>query len=288
MENKRKIKINRETVLFLILSLKVLPLNWIYSLAKEYDCDIKKLYDLIRGLELQKFIEVRQSITHEKYVHLTAKGYEKANSNETVAYRYTNWYKSKHRIPSLKEEHHYMIFRFLLEYLNEFKGSIHIFSDYDKQDCKLEYGEIGRNYFVKPDAMIIPQNDTIIALEADTHRETQRIIYDKLLKYIFVASHYHQLEGINHIKLYFIFKSQARIDFLFSEDTGRLTTFFKDINRFLSTKVDTKILIDDVFKTFKEKRLMVYAGTYNQPVSTHKEIDLVDLLKKKNPRWQTL
>lgn len=288
MNEKQEITISRDLILFLVLSLKIVPVSWIYSLDESYDIKRQKLHSIVHNLQSEGFLSIGKTLSPEKFIFLTRKGYEKANQGSLVSYRYNGWYKAKKRVPSIKEDHHYIIFRFLLEYFSKHKSASRVYTDYDRE-CKLEYLEVGQNTFVKPDAMLRPAEEDstrIIALEADTNKETQKELYDKILKYLLASQHYHQIDGVNEISVYFIFASEDRSQSVFSLEKGLIGSFFKDVNRFTNSKVKKTMLIKDVVQTLKDGRLKVFSGVFNEGFDNYQQVDMLGLIYKQNSRWQ--
>ncbi len=287
---RNPISLSRDLVLFLILAMKVLPQEWIYELDSDYQIKKTKLLSVINNLIAEGFIKRKQNISPTKFLYLTKKGFERANKNRLITYKYGSWNKAKKRISSINQDHHYIIFRFLIDYFTNFKKVSRIYTDYDR-DCKLEYKTLGKIMFVKPDLIIRPiENDAteIIALEADTNRETQRKLFDKLLKYILMAFHQGEIDTVEKIILYFSFGSKERNKKTFSLEEGKLGRFFSEVNTFLSTKVKTRIMIKDVLRVFRKNKLTIKSGVYSKGFENYRTVDMLNLIYKENKNWKKL
>ncbi len=309
-------EISRDEVLLLILIMKVVPLNWFYSLAwdktkdqKSFpievgDADIRKqMYDLIYHLERQDFVEVITKVQQQTFVILTKKGFDRMNKpingdpfsdEKLVTYKYASWNKAQRRSPSIHQPHNYFIFRFMYEYFGAGGKATSVYTDYD-----IRYGRKGRNVihyksgYVRPDAIIIPrgegENTEIIAVEADTHAESQRELYDKILQYLLAVQHQVIIEDLEQLQLYFTFKTTRRRDFVFSDKKDKgITKFFEDYSNFQKSKKTESMSMKNIMKLLKNENLQIFGGTFHQAIDEYKEINLRDLLIKQNKRWKKI
>jgi len=281
--------LNKEITLYLIMILRTFPLSWLYELYNDDPLKQKTVYNFVKYLEDAKYISIHKTFSGTKFLTLTPKGYEKANQSNISSYKYVSWSKASDRAGTMGENHHYLIFRFLLNYLLHFNKLTNIYTDYDKQ-CTLETYEFGQKYFLKPDAIIIPPNEdteNLITLEADTHTEKHLEIFEKILKYFLIARSINDL-GVKHIHLYFVFGSMDRFTSIFSLEEGNIYAFFKDANNFKKSKTRATMMIKQIITLLKEEKIIFYSGTFDQPFDDFKKVDFISGLFKKVPRWQTI
>lgn len=311
MERKN---ITREEVLLLVLIMKVVPMQWFYSLSRKSVVpqkgfpapsgskeERKRVYDLIYFLCKEGFLEIVTEVWEDRFLILTKKGFAKVNKpingdpiadESLVTYKFARWSKAARRVPTIKLAHNYLTFRFMYEYLRSGQGATRIYTEYDQRHGKLGKKVIHyQNGYVRPDAIILPKgedgNTSIIALEADTHAETQAEIYDKLIQYFLAVKHQSVVEDLEQLKLYFCFRTKKRMNFIFSEEKGKgIKKFFKDYCTFQKASKTASISMREIMKLLTEEKLKIFGGTYYQSLDNYKVIDFRELLIRQNERWK--
>ncbi len=261
LKTTNQLNLNLDFLLVMVLIMRVLPSRWIYDLEKKYNVKRRQIYNLVGSACSSNLLTKKEDITGEKLLYLTEKGFYRANRFVGVAYQYRRWTKTAIRTGSIYQEHHYILFRFFLDYFNQFRVADTILTDYDKQ-CLLEYAG-GKDAIIRPDGMIRPDGQdyyNLICIEADTGSKTQGVLFDKFLRYFLFANHNFNNEPIQKIQIYFSFKSFNRLESVFNIDKqknkGSLFKNFKNPTlKFQQSKINKHLNFEQVNKILKEKKV---------------------------------
>jgi hypothetical protein len=235
------------------------------------------------------YIKIYQDLAKQDILYLTPKGYNKAIQLLKIPYKFRPWSKSSIRRGSLYHDHHYLLYRFFLDYYQANGLGHTIWTDYDT-DAVLKYTG-GEGLEVKPDGIIKPKNnfEEMICVEADTGTMTSKQLYEKLLRYFLFAHCNFGEYDIRKLKIYFSFDSSDRLQNVFSHDPKRGEGLFARFNRlrlaFLSISTQKAIELKFVKKYLEEGRIEIYGGVYNQRWNNYKKIEFWDELLKANPQW---
>jgi hypothetical protein len=299
MKTKKKtgLNIDKDIVLQLILSLRVIPLEWVYKLPEEYDVPSRQIRNIIQQLRQYGFLSIKHSYSKRQMLFLTPKGYNRANTNKIAPYKYRYWEVKRSRMSTIDESHHYFLFRFLLDLLSSGKKLYAFYSQYDL-GCKLEWNTLGRSYVIRPDCIVqtLDSPTEMIAFEADTGLEHQPIVYDKILKYLhFAASNFGDFD-IEKIKIYFSFGTEIRQSLLFydgqwkmdDKTKGNIFRYFDTLSTPQTQKGSYYLNIKEILKLLENRRLELYTGTYNQGSEAFLKVPFRERLINSKPLWTQL
>jgi hypothetical protein len=275
---KPSINFNRTNLLILVLVLKVVPLRWIYSISSDYEINYSKITSIVHNALLEGLLSIKESYPGEKFLFLTKKGYNKAEYILPANYGYTSWSKGAKRTETIFRHHHYLTFRFVLNYLSEYSVPQHLYIDYDK-NCKLGVKLAYHTYYAYPDCIIRPADEdklVAIVLESDTGKEEIKKLFDKLLRYFIIAHHRFDGEDILQLKIYFTFNSEQRRKSVFGSienDSSFLYKLFEQGTRlkFYKDKMPETLGIRDFFKVVKLNQIELYHGVFNQSINQYQK-----------------
>ena len=276
--------LNRKTILILLLTLKVVPLRWVYGLRKIMNFKQQKLINLVQNLVADGLAEIKETYQDERFIFLTSKGYSRASEIIPPNYSYSFWSKGANRTETIFRHHHYITFKFLIEYLSELDNNVDTISvDYDK-NCKIGVKLGSHTYYVYPDLLIRPTpsenivNNTLVAVESDTGFETIKKLFDKLLRYLILTNRDFDGDSIAVLKIYFVFNSLNRRDNVFGneQNTGYLYPLFDQSTRtkFYIDKMPDSLGIKELFKVLDSGRIELYSGDTNQHLSTFRKEEI--------------
>ncbi len=280
--NKQPLTVSRQTLLTLVLILKVLPLRWFYGIRNSHGVKYSKLTNKVHDAVSDGMITIEETYPEEKFIYLTKKGYSRITQKINASYIYRDWSKGPKRTETIFRLHHYQTFRFILEYLNCNEIPESILTDYDK-NCSIGVKIGSHTYFAYPDCLIRPASTSssdnyynLIALESDTGIEEVKRLFDKLLRYLIIASKSFDRENIEQIKIYFSFNSEARMKSVF--DKSFLYPLFEQGSRirFLKDKMDASLSILELFSVLSSGKIELYSGLYTTPFEQYTKEDTVN------------
>jgi len=290
---KSQLNLSLEILLQMVLIMKVVPLRWIRQLPEQYQVNKFSVYNRVNNARTQEYIKISQDITGEKLLYLTPKGYKKATEILPAEYSYRRWTKDASRKATIYQEHHYILFRFFLDYLNKYQTAERILSDYDT-GCLLVYDKTSKDV-LKPDGIIRPKEVgeyyNLVCIEADTGTKSQTKLFDQILRYLIFAHNNFDNEAIEKVKVYFSFKSQNRLNsvFTFSEKQhkGNIFKFFRNRQlKFKDSKVKTNMPIEYILKVLKNEEVEFYAGVLNNGYNGFEKVNFLEKMKEASPKWE--
>lgn len=268
-----KLNLTCNHILVEALLMRVLPVRWVHELHTSFDIPKIRLYNAVSILVRQKKIVINKDITGERLIFLTQKGYDCATKFVQINYTFRTWNKDASRIGTIFQEHHYMLFRFFLAYFNT-NNAQEVRTDYDKY-CQFQYA-YDSNLLIKPDGIIFPLNDTNlpICIEADTGSMQQRLLFEKILRYLIFAHRNFAGYDIKILKVFISFKTKERINSIFNDKDNpyNLYRFFaSNIYRFELGYGMDYLYVDQVAELLESRRIIFYIGFYNDPLEKFKE-----------------
>jgi len=282
MNNKKlPIKFTRDLLLYLVFSLKTVPLRWVYNLADEYSIERKNLTAHVSQSLRAGLMTIQTEASGDKFLFMTLKGYNRVSESLSANYSYTHWSRRANRAGTISQEHHYLSFRFLLDYLlDDVNRTVtHILTDYDKEST-FHFNYDGQNHTITPDAVIRTES-MLLALESDTGTEVVRKIYDKVLKYAIMMYEGTNLLPDTPLHLYFTFKSANRLQSLFPEDFSQSVIFpmlHPSICKLTEAGRRSEFPTENLVRLLQDNRLVLFAGQYNQGFGGYKQVNLLTSL----------
>ncbi len=291
LKEKNGLNLNVNFLLDLVLLMRVVPRRWIGGLYKHYNIKKDKCSNVITNAKRLEYLNVFEDITDEKLLYLTPKGFRKATQNISVGYKYKEWTKNAVRTGSIYQEHHYILFRYFLDYFSCFEKADTVYTDYDKK-FYLEY--LGKDTIIRPDGIIRPTDGDyydLICIEADTGTMTQTALYDKFLRYFLFALNNFGSQPIQTLKICLTCKTRNRFESIFnlnnSKNSGQLFKYFEKMSlNFRLSKRKKFIPIEYVYKLFNTGKIKVYAGVFSEGINQFEEIDFWGKIVEANPKWK--
>jgi len=297
--SKTTIKLTRSLILNLALILKVVPMSWLYALDEVYQMESNKIVDLLHGLRRDGFVTFEQRYPGEKFIYLTQKGFDRASQNIPPSYSYRSWSKGANRTETIFRNHHYITFRFLLSFLANYEQIATVYTDYDREECRLAFTLGRHDYYIYPDSLLRLDTEQdynkLICLESDTGQEEIKKIFDKLLRYLIFIHRSFLSQNLEQIKIYFSFKTQRRADSIFklptgSQKTGLIYPLFDQDTRisFYQDKTPDSLGIREFFSILLDNQIEIYTGLVDTEPKDFEKVDLLNNILSCCPETRSL
>ncbi len=286
MSQKKHLLFTRDLILKITLVLKVVPVSWVYALNESYEVDKSKINNLIHSMRRNGFISFEQKYPGERFIFLTQKGFDRASKEIKPNYSYKSWSKGATRTETIFRHHHYITFRFLLDYIANSEALANVYVDYDRE-CKLGFKVGNHEYNIYPDALIRSNSQDsyhkVICLEADTGQEEIKRIFDKLLRYLIYIQKSFSTEDVDQVKVYFSFATSRRAESVFklSEDGNKNGIVYSLYNQgtrlnFLYEKTPESLGIREFLDIVKSGKIELYYGTIENTADEFEKIDYLE------------
>ena len=298
MPPKKDLTFTRDLLLKITLVLKVVPVSWVYALNESYEIDKKIINNIIHSMRRNGFISFEQKYPGERFIFLTQKGFDRASKQIKPNYSYKSWSKGATRTETIFRHHHYITFRFLLDYISNSETLANVYVDYDR-DCKLGFKVGNHEYNIYPDALIRSKDQDnyhkIICLEADTGQEEIKRIFDKLLRYLIYIHKNFSSEDITQLKIYFSFATSRRAESVFKPSTegnknGVIYSLYNQGTRmsFLYEKTQESLGIREFFDILKSSKIELYFGTIENTASEFEKVEFLENILASCPKTAEL
>lgn len=290
----KKNKIDRLIVLKVLKVMKVTPLNWWYSLYdnKKYNTTQRELFNLIAGLKKQGFIDFKTTFADTKQVFLTSKGMDKVFKEFATTYSFRTK-GNMHVTFGLNEYHQFMVFKILLDYFFNKGAATKIVSFKDRSRVEhTKYGE--RTVYITPDLVIYEENEIANLFEADSGHEGSEQIYQKILKYFYIAINNKFESDFKMINVYFFLQKASRAMNLFKlginekevkeKNSALVIRKFEQFsnNLRISDNYNIPINTDQVIEALREGKIRFFVGLEEDSWGKYLEIDFLSLFKEVN------
>lgn len=266
---------NISLALILAKILKTYPLSWWTGLSEELAISKDRLRQQLYGFERNGFLTFKTDIAGNRLVLLTNKGFLRVEKILLTDYKYRNFKEGRKGLGA-SDLHQFMIFRFLVSYLQEKKDCEKVIS-YNSKSAKVSTRYFGTEVFIMPDLSIYRDNE-IDFIEVDTGLETSYQIYIKLIKYFSILLYKPISIDAEKVSLYFSLSSKKSLITLFGSErnTGLIYKHFEKFSNNVEVSKNRSININtnDILSITQDGRVTIYAGYVKDPLNQYIQINL--------------
>lgn len=232
-------------------------------------------------------ISFKKNISGTKLIFLTPKGHTRVERVLAGDYVYRNFNEARKGIGA-SDTHHYMIFRFLIEYLQNSRKILKITS-FNNPSSKITTQIFGTEVFIVPDLTIYYES-SIDFVEVDTGLEVSYQIYAKLIKYFSIIINKPTSIDIEKFNIYFSLSSKRSLYTLFGINTkdnkykGKSGLVFHHFQKYSNTLEVTKnrsinISTADIIEKLNDKKVKIYARYVKDKLNVYSKVNLDEILK---------